>query len=424
MSNDDADFVQGQHEVEMPQVYLLQQIAVLQQENQELRRQLHGGARILDAKTFRALTGFSNWEEAVGEYEKAGGDAVFGQLHRENGAFPVAALKAVHRNVELQFPQCGTALQNAFRVLVQRHAYSNHHSHRGAPPKVDHVHTFLLVFYYVFGGVLEQWSPFLPGIGVDQSQFSRLLSVAAPCVVSHWVPLYYCKRSLEWLLANAGPGRRMHADLDNAREADIVLFMDGAPLETEKSGSVTLQKLLYDWSKDKVDLLRTLVITTPSGVIVEMNEPTGGRATEVMVARAMAMLDRLSGEALARGGEVVVVHWIVDRGFFDFVRAVEDSRWDGLIVTCDIPYHLNPPGHRGRRKKDEPKSVKRTQHACDEVDYNRAVAGARWINEQVVGQLKQSRLLHRLVDLTITDSFWDYLRIAAALVNYHAENRM
>ncbi len=45
---------------------------------------------------------------------------------------------------------------------------------------VDQFHLFLLVFVYVFGGVLQFVAPFLPGINVSQGQFSCLLVNATP----------------------------------------------------------------------------------------------------------------------------------------------------------------------------------------------------------------------------------------------------
>lgn len=400
---------------------LIDEIARLQQELSKYTSREKRGARDIDDKAFRALTGFYNAVEAEREYGLSGGDAVYGALHRHGTVIDTSSMSSAYSRVSEQFPGLESLIDNAMSSMSSQHrAPDGVKSNCGAPVVVDNFHLFLLVFMYVHGGVLEAWSSFLPGIGVSQGQFSRLLHTAAPVVASTWAPHYYGVRGLDWMLQNAGPGDQVPELLETAKSADIVLFVDGTPLETEKSGTGWIQKLLFDWSKDKANIVRVLLVTTARGEIVEMNEATGGRITEVVVVRAMGITERLNEEARVVGKKVHL-HWIVDRGFHDFTKLLGNTNWSNLQVTFDIPFFVNEPIGRGHGVRGGPKVKKRTQLNESEVNYNRAVAAARWVNEVAVGGLKHCHLFQKRLDLSVLHNISYFLIIAAGLVNYHIQ---
>ncbi len=402
-------------------VRLYLEIARLQRRVAELESAEHVGVEKLPASTFHALTGFADVAAARAAFDNSGGEAYFGSLRRHDSPLAADDLVAARDHLLHQLTGCAHEVEAAFNVVSARRSHSEvKETRRGPRPKVDAFHLFLLPFMFVHGGVLEAWAPFLPGVGVSQSQFSRLLAVAGPAVARKWASMFYCKRDLRWLLVHARPSQRTPPILADARRADIVLFIDGAPLETEKSDGGYEQKVLYDWSKDSMPILRVLVVSAADGTIVEVSDATGGRTTEVTVAHSMHIIERLEREA-AEQQRRVHLHFIVDRGFFDFVAAVRASRWDHLTVTTDIPFHLNPPVGRGKYERGAPKRAKRKQHESGEVDYNRSVAAQRWINEVAVGALKRSRLFRHRIDLSIVHNIGAFLEIAAALANYRIE---
>lgn len=417
---EDVD-AEGMHEIperDLDPLRLCRIIGTLQARVLELEREVLGGVGNLPQETFFALTGFRDVATARKEFEKAGGHAVFGSLARHGTALDAESLKRALEIALDQMPGCGAELQAAYAAVFARRVHGDSKaSQQGRKPIVDSFHLFLLPFMYVHGGMLQAWAPFLPGVGVSQSHFSRLVTVATPVVSWSWASNYYCKRGLAWLLQNARPSLDTPPLLSNAAHADIVLFIDGMSLEAEKSDTGIEQKELFDWSKDKMPLLRVLVVTTADGTIVEISEVSGGRATEVMVARSMAMIERLSAEAWQLQREVRL-HFIVDRGFLDLANSVHEQRWPNLNVTIDIPHHLNPPVGRGKYVRGAPKAKKRKQHEAQEVEYNRMVAAVRWVNEVAVGALKRCRLLQHRIDLSVVHNITAFLHIAAALVNY------
>jgi hypothetical protein len=62
--------------------YLLDQVLFYQRKEREGGGKPAESLKNLPSKTFEALTGFQSLAAAHAEYEKAGGDEVFGQIHR------------------------------------------------------------------------------------------------------------------------------------------------------------------------------------------------------------------------------------------------------------------------------------------------------------------------------------------------------
>lgn len=401
------------------------QLFRLQSQLDALVREKVSGMRTLDDETFSKLTGFRSVREAEDEFEKVGGDAAFSQIKRHGTPIAGEALDRVMEVLNQQMPDLHEPLAAArTEVFSRRVNVSERISNRGRPELVDQFHCFLLVFAYVHGGVLEFQAPFIPGLGVTESHFSRLLNVFTPVVAAQWASLYYRQRDLAWMCKNCAPTllktseTAAHDPHDpDLLNAHIVLAFDGGTVKCEKSQGGREQKENYDWLKDKQNEVRVIIVSSLSGAIVDMNSAMGGRKKEVEVVTAMEVLERLAEEA-AEGEDEVRVHLLLDRGFYDFAASVRAEKWGKLTVTIGMPLHLNAPIGRGRRrKKDEPPEKKRKQHEVEEVLLNRQVASERWINEWSVGQLKNNRLFKRLLDLSIAHHIDDFLSIAAALVN-------
>lgn len=410
---------------------LKKEVDRLQPELYALHLQRSQGACALDHATFHALTGFPIPDMAWDEYQKAGGDGVFGALKRHSTPIPSEQLEPAKVELLIAFPELKSVMDTAMApLLASADEDDEPKSHRGAPPVVDHFHLFLLVFMYVHGGVLEFMAPFLPGIGITQEQFSRLLNISTPVVASKWASLYYKQRSLSWLLENAGPNVEKHSSRKTERHldtdlknADIVLTIDGGAVPCEKSDGSHEQKAMYDWSKDEQPEVRVIVVGALNGAIVEVSPAHGGRTSEVDVLETMKLLERLNAEA-REAGKSVKLHLLVDRGFYFFVTAQDLSEFTFLTVTFGMPHHEKKPKRRGERYTEEEKAQglnKRRQFTQDETDHNREIAAARWISEWSVGALKHARVFHRLLDLTTLHLIDDFFAIAAALVNYLLE---
>ena len=376
---------------------------------------------MLDRETFHHLTGFRDLVQAREEFERAGGDAFFGEVERHRTFLDPEAVNVAYAQMQQQFPSAPEALERALHVVASRRALGTEEKQRAVAHKVvDDFHLFLLVFMYVHGGVLQFMAPFLPGIKVSQSHFSRLLGNATPAVASAWASKYYCVRPLEWLLAHANPAVKPHTRDENSRvpdenlqRADIVLCIDGYSAVCEKSGGTSEQKEIYDWSKSKEPVMRILNVCTLSGVIVEISSATGGRTSETTLATGLGLVDRIEEEA-ASSGKYVRLHFVLDRGFYCFKADLEKSRWAHVTVTFSIPYHLVRPG---RKSAAEVEAGLRKQHLAEEVEWNRTVAEERWINEASVGGINHARFLHRMLDLTTLHLIDFFLAIAAAQVN-------
>jgi hypothetical protein len=397
---------------------LTERIAVLQRRVALLEEQAGDS---LDLETFHHLTGFRDRAQALEEYERAGGDRVFSQVERHRTFPDPDAIHAAYEQMQQQFPNAHGALERALHVVASRRAFGPEEKQRTAAHKVvDDFHLFLLVFMYVHGGVLQFMAPFLPGIKVSQSQFSRLLDNATPVVARSWASKYYCVRPLDWLLAHASPAAKPHTrdenrrvPDENLRRADIVLCIDGYSVVCEKSGGTSEQKEIYDWSKSKEPVMRILDVCTLSGVIVELSSATGGRTSETTVAIGLGLADRIEEEAAARG-RTVRLHFVLDRGFYYFKADLEKRQWAHVEVTFSIPFHLVKPG---RKSAAEVEAGMRKQHPGEEVEWNRTVAEERWINEASVGGINHARFFHRMLDLTTLHLIDDFLAIAAAQVN-------
>jgi hypothetical protein len=409
---------------------LLGHIRALQVRVAELESLCERSMRNIDDKVFYRVTGFLNARDAAGEFEKAGGENVFGSARRDRTFLDPVRMPDVRKLLHLQFPRQQELVDRGCDQLAQKlEEESLPRGRGGAPPAVDAFHLFLIPFVYIYGGLDESLAPILPGISVSQSHFSRLLRVSAHLVLEKWVPLYYCKRDLAWLCSHCGPnhmpGRfdRLEPQMrDKLLMSSIVLLIDGATFLSEKSGGGRQQKHMYDWSKDSAQEARVLLICDLYGRILHVSPSVGGRTFEVEVAATLQILEDLNSDALASQVSLHVT-FVVDRGFRDFVLSKGNTSWSNLTVDFVIPHHLNVPGKRGHRKTAEEKAAKRKQHDESEVQTNRSVASVRWINEWSVGALKHCRLFHRLLDLTILPHFDTYLEIAAAISNYHVEKR-
>lgn len=353
--DDDSDFVK-----DVPRPYsfqnLVQRVAQLQEEVQELRRANVAGASALDPTTFRALTGFFMDAVARTEYELAGGDDVFDAVERHGTHLSPQVVQEAYDLMLHGYPAVHAELQRAKETVVQRRVADSGLEKANCGPKavVSGYHLFLLVFMYVHGGMMEFTAPFLPGIQVSQSHFSRLLMNATPVVASKWAARYYCKRGLDWLLENASPNAAMATNTmgrnfpEDFVGADIVLGMDGGTIRSERSHGSVEQKSMFDWSKDNQNEVRVLVIHALSGAIVDVTTATGGRTFEVEIAESLDLMDRLNEEA-EEIGRMVKLHFVVDRGFDDFRAWLSKQQWDWLTVTVGIPAFLQP--HITREQK-------------------------------------------------------------------------
>lgn len=404
---------------------LVGEVARLQAELARLKAAVEGGASSLDPETFRALTGFHDDAVARKEYELAGGDAAFGQIDRHGTHLSAEVVHQAYQQMLQQYPAATAELKRAFEtVFARRVAVGDHEKDaRGRHAVVSNYHLFLLVFMYVHGGVLEFNAPFLPGIGVSESQFSRLLMNSTPVVASQWAARYYCTRGLQWLLQNAGPDAEVTKDQatrifdENFTAADIVLGMDGGTIRSERSHGSVEQKSMFDWSKDNQNEVRVLVLHALSGVIVEVTTAAGGRTFEVEIAESLDIMDRLNDEALELEKHVRL-HFVVDRGFDDFRKWLETQHWEHLTVTVGMPAFMNPHITRAEENAGVVRPPKRHFFTSLEAYESREIARERWISEWDIRALKRARFCHRLLDLTILEKIDDFLAIEAGLVNF------
>ena len=404
---------------------LLEEVARLQASNTELRSRALLGAASLPFETFYALTGFKSAAVAKEQFFMAGGDLVFGNVSHHQTFLDAESLMYAVGAVTLQYPDCTREIRAAENVVLRRREDSGEaKDRRGRQPQVDSFHLFLLMFMYVHGGMMQFTGPFLPGICVSEAQVSRLLRNGVPVVAAEWATLYYGQRSLSWLLKHAGPEHDMsqykhepRQFAEDMRRAHIVLALDGGTVKCEKSHGGREQKALFDWSKDGQAEVRVLVLGTVGGVIVEVTQVTGGRTTEVEIAKEMLILERLDLEAF-ESQKKVRVHLLLDRGFYNFKHALENRKYKALVVTVGIPNHLVAPVGRGHRKSKEDKKSERKFYSKEHADENREVASERWVNEWEVGALKHARLFHRLLDLSILHDIDNFFAIQAALVNF------
>jgi hypothetical protein len=264
-------------------------------------------------------------------------------------------------------------------------------------------------------------APFLPGIGVSQGHFSRLLVNATPVVASCWASKYYRVRPLAWLLEYASPKVRTptrdqdkHVVDENLEKADIVICVDGYTALCEKSHGGAEQKQIFEWQKSGEPKMRIIEVCALNGVVVEMSHATGGRETEFQVVASMRIIDRINSEAKA-AGKHVNLHIVLDRGFYDYHKDFEKKLWSHVKVTSSSPYHLVKPGKKSEAEKAE---GRRKQHPNEEVEWNRTVASERWVNEVSIGGINHARFLHRLLDLSMLHAIDHFLAIAAAQVNF------
>jgi hypothetical protein len=397
----------------------------LMEEVQRLQEQvvfLEGqGAASLDVATFHHLTGFRDCAQAREEFERAGGDTVFGCVDRHKTFLHPEAVNKAYEQVQQQFPEHPEGLERALHIVGASRAFGPEEKQRtGSHMTVDEFHLFLLVFMYVHGGVQQFMAPFLPGVKVSQGHFSRLLVNSTPVVARTWANKYYCVRPLQWLVDHANPAVKTHTreekkhllDQDLQR-ADVVLCLDGYSVACEKSDGTSEQKQNYDYKKSSQPLMRIIEVCTLNGVVVQVSSATGGRTCEVEVALGLRLVDRIEEEA-QQSGRHVRLHLVLDRGFFDYKKDLVARRWSHVTVTFSIPYHLITPG---KKSAAELAAGLRKQHPAEEVEWNRTVASERWINEVSVGGINHARFLHRLLDLTTMHLIDDYLAIAAAQVN-------
>ena len=83
---------------------------------------------------------------------------------------------------------------------------------------------------------------------------------------------------------------------------------------------------------------------------------------------------------------------------------------------------MNDPEKRGRKAKGYVKPEKRTQWPAEEVEFNRDVAGERWVEEATIGMLKHDRLYQTTLDLTTVRSANMFLSISAGRVNRNSRS--
>jgi hypothetical protein len=418
--SDDGDFV-PKGAVVIPPAHetperLKEEIARLQAEIGRLKAETRLGAAVLEQATFQALTGFYNVDAAREQFELAGGSRVFAAVDRHTSHISEDALLEARRILCEQMPGCKRELELAFEH-VSNHQKKSSSGHRGNATVVDDFHLFLLVFMYIHGGVLEEWSPFLPGIKVSKSQCSRLLRNTVPVVVQNWVPFYYKPNDLVWLRENACPGVDLPPPCQEGATADFLLLIDGIPLYVEKASDSFMQKALYDWSKDEDHIVRVLLVTTRDGHIFRFSAPSGGRTEEVTVANAMQIPESINS-LVETEEKQVHLHIVVDRGFLFYDPTPE---LPFVVTTLDRPLNLNKVYSRGKWPRGEKKEPKRKQFTADETNYNRSVASVRWVNEWSVGALRRCRLFHKCIDMSIVDELSALLAIGCALVNYNID---
>lgn len=342
--------------------YLLDRVLFYQRKEREGGGKLAESLKNLSPKTFEALTGFQSFDAACEEYEKAGGEEVFGQIHRHAASLDEDLIKQAAAHVRLQFPGCEDEVKRAEEKVSKRRVVRKEpKDRRGRKAVVEPFSVFLLVFMYVHGGVREFEAPFLPGVFCSQSHFSRLLDLAASVVFQKWGKLYYEKRGLDWLWFNASPSidrsqyRRERKFDETLQKADVVLLLDGCAVPCEKSQGLREQKECFDWSKDERQEIRFLVLVNLNGEVVELSKAVGGRRFECEVATDMCFLERWEEEAVQKNYDGFHIHLVVDRGFYDFKRWVDGRNWTKLVITIEHPSFLNPVKHRGERYTAEEK---------------------------------------------------------------------
>jgi uncharacterized small protein (DUF1192 family) len=404
---------------------LIARIALLEEELERLRREPFGNLKHLSNECFHALTGFPSFQEAWNDFNGCGGETVFGLVGRHSTFLPKESVDNAARTLKDQFPGFQGLLDRAQTTVSARRSKNQEKTSRsGRPVHVEPFALFLLPFMYVYGGALESWSEFLPGISCSSSHFSRLLQIATPLVCKHWVPLYYSVRNLNWARANATPHmeRTQYSEdrhfCPELREADIVCLLDGLSVRMERSSTIIEQKHDFDWSKDKEVVMRSLVLCNLRGSILHITQAVGGRTFEVAIAEQMTFLDMWNTDATSQNLHTKV-HLVVDRGFHDYVQWIQrnQEKWPFLTITTSMPSFLNPVKHRGERYTAEEKANKRTQFDGVEAQQNREIASVRWVNEASVGQVEACHLFKRVLDLSILHHVNHFLKIAAALAN-------
>jgi len=436
MSSDD-DFCSAQElsPPTMPSVYsytaLLEKVLSLQQEVQQLCQEPRGNLEHLSDECFHSLTGFHSYESARAAFDSFNGNSVFGTVGRHGTSLPQEVVDTAAKTLKEQFPGFQDLLDEVQNTVSDRRTkIKGERSHSGKVAHVEPCALFLLPFMYVYGGTVQSWAEFLPGISCSSSHFSRLLQIATPLVCKHWVPSHYTARNLSWARENAAPTkeRTQYAEdrhfSQEMQNADIVCLLDGLSIRMERSSTILEQKHDFDWSKDKEVVMRSLVLCNLAGYILHITRAVGGRTFEVAIAEQMTFLDDWNADAASQQLPTKV-HLIVDRGFHDYIEWIKKNnhRWPQLTISTSMPSFLNPVKHRGERYTAEEKANKRTQFDHTEAERNREIASVRWVNEVAVGGVEASRLLKRVLDLSVTHNINHFLAIAAALVNYNMDTR-
>lgn len=361
-------------------------IARLEAENEQLKNPTGLSFFQVPAEVFSKATGFRNPNEARLELESSGCKTELEALKRHHNDPDPELLREMAGVLSDFMPDASSDIHLALGDCLQK--ISDSHSTKapqGRQPVVDVEHLFLIPFLYIMGGFYEWSAPILPGIGVSQEHFSRLLSLSLPIIVEKWVPRYYCHRGIQWLRTWCAGNVE-----ERNRGVDCVFFYDGSKHGVERSQGLHEQRHTYN-SYVKENILQFIGLTSSTGFFIDSSTFAGGKMHESDMVWTMDIWDRLSDEASA-SGEEYFIKVIVDRGFRDtrdFVaknQGTPDWPWPNLKLEVEVVEHLGT--------KAEPD---RTQHPVAEVFLNRRIQARRWVNEKAFAYFNIAHFFDRVI---------------------------
>lgn len=381
---------------------LLKRVEDLERRNKELEEKLRGSMYEMKDKLFRLCTGFESVAVALEELRISGCEDLLSSVRRSGIVIPAEVMDNAVNRLIVALPDIADLLRTACDAIKTKdeQLLNRQKKRTGAPPVVDAKHLFLIPFVYVYGGFMQWQASFLPGLHVNQSQFSVLLATTLPIVVERWVPRYYRARGIDWLKQHCGP-----RDVD-PEGTDFVLFYDGCKIRTEKSAGLREQKMSFN-GKEKTNLVHFLGLTNEKGWFVEVTDMMGGRFTESNMPWLLNFWDAIDEEARSRNISVKA-RFIVDRGFRNNITKIRDEqdkeswKWKNLHVQMDSPVHLGD---------------NRSQVEADEAELNRRIQARRWVNEKAFAFFQHSRLFAGILEMNSLAQVNSFQKIAVAIAN-------
>ncbi|XP_060073207.1 uncharacterized protein LOC132553020 [Ylistrum balloti] len=180
-------------------------------------------------------------------------------------------------------------------------------------------------------------------------------------------------------------------------ENEAIVVADGTYVYIQKSADYKFQRRSYSMHKNR-PLVKPMMLVGTDGYILDVLGPylADGSNNDASITKHMLKANEEASKWF-KPGDI----FIVDRGFRDAVRFLEDRGFD-----VKMPFYLQ-------------KGCK--QHSTEEANLSRLVTKVRWVVESVNGRIKQWKLFDKVVPNTLIPSIGDFVRIICALINRFKE---